>query len=277
MLKNIARYTCVFLSVAPALRVFAADSAAADVPANANSKLAKVTPDHPDKKTVVLALARKANDEVFTQLHSFVCNEEIHRFKGWTDDAAVKAIDTVQTTVSFENGTEHYSDIRQNDKARPSISSLPGAWSEGEFGTLLGQTQKLLHEKTPMFEAFGELDGVPAAIYVIDVAREESPWILQVGAQQGRVPFRTRIFVAQESGEILRIERFSAGIPFDAGIGEIRWDVSLKQVALNERDWLLPTTGTYTVTYKYTHRREWNTMQFSNYRRYASEVAIRFQ
>lgn len=276
-MKNFAHYTCVFLCLLPGSSAFAADSALGpNVSTNATT-VAKLAPEYPDNKTVILAMARETNEEIFTQLHSFVCNEEIHRFKGWTDEEAVKPIDTVETNVSFENGTEHYTDIRQNEKVRPSLSSLSGAWSEGEFGTLLGQTQKLLHEKRPMFETFTELNGLPAAIYAIDVMPEESPWVLQVGSQQGRVPFRTRIWVSQSGGQILKIERASLGLPFEAGIGEIRWDVSLKEVELNGRTWLLPSTGNYEVTYKSSRRREWNVMEFSKYRRYASEATIRFQ
>ncbi|HEX4750670.1 MAG TPA: hypothetical protein VH302_14090 [Bryobacteraceae bacterium] len=276
-MNNFVRYTCVFVCLLPGLRSFAADSAVApDASTNTALPVPKLAPEYPDKKTVILAMARDTNEEIFTQLHSFVCNEEIHRFKGWTNEETIKPIDTVQTNVSFENGTEHYSEIRQNEKVRPSLSSLSGAWSEGEFGTLLGQTQKLLHETRPMFESFTELEGIPAAIYAIDVMAAESPWVLQVGSQHGQVPFRTRIWVSQSGGQILKIERASLGLPFESGIGEIRWDVSLKQVELNGRTWLLPSTGNYVVAYK-SSRREWNVMQFSNYRRYASEVAIRFE
>jgi hypothetical protein len=230
-----------------------------------------------DESGSVLSKARDANDEIYANLRSFVCSEEIERFKGALDAVAGKQIDTVTATVSFENGTEHYSEIRQNAKLRPRMSSLAGAWSEGEFGTLLRQTEDLLSLRAPSFETFTYINGVPVAIYQFDVERDESPWDLEVKSQHYRVPFRTTLWVSQERGEILKIERLSTSIPFQIGISEIRWNVTLKEVDLNGRTWLLPDTGEYAVMYEASGHREWNKMRFSNYRRYGSEVAIRFQ
>lgn len=278
MLKNLACYTCVSLCLIPGFHCLAASEVAAepavDVPTSAT--VTTKAPEFLDKRRVILAKAREANEDIFASLQSFVCDEEIHRFKGPLDADTAKQIDTVSANVSFENGSESYTDIRQNTKLRPNMSSLTGAWSEGEFGTLLGQTKTLLKTKTPMFEAYSEVDGTPAAIYAIDVTKEESPWQLEVGTKHGRVAFRTRIWVGQESGKILKIERFSLGLPFDAGISEIRWNTVLKEVELNGRTWLLPSTGEYIVAYQESGRREWNAMRFSNYRRYGSEVAIKF-
>jgi hypothetical protein len=141
---------------------------------------------------------------------------------------------------------------------------------------LLRQTQALLNVQTPVFERMDEVDGVRAAIFRMDLSAEDSPWDLEVKSQHCRVPFRTRVWVSQSGGEILKIERTSTDIPIQVGISEIRWNVVLKEVALNGRTWLLPSTAEYAVSYDDSTRREWNVMEFSNYRRYGSEVAIRF-
>ena len=224
----------------------------------------------------ILEKARETNEEIYKNLHSFVCSEEIQRFKGQLDATRAKRIDTVTATVSFENGTEHYSDIRQNTRVRPSMSSVGGAWSEGEFGTLLRQTQALLSAQTPIFESYEDLDGTPTAVFHVEVSAAQSPWDLVVKSQHYRVPFRSKVWVS-ESGEILKIERTSTDIPFGMGICEIRWTVQLQQVDLNGKAWLLPSIGGYAVFYDDSSHREWNIMRFSNYHRYGSEVAIRFQ
>ena len=224
----------------------------------------------------ILPKAADANDQIYANLQSFVCNEEIKRFKGAGADEG-KQIDTVTVKLSFENGTEHYSNVRQNKRTRPALSSVGGAWSEGEFGTLLRQTQFLLSTRTPLFERHSEVNGIAAAIYDMDVASGESPWDLKVKSQHYRVPFHTRVWVSDTEGEILKIERVSTMLPEPMGISEIRWNVQLKPVELNGRTWLLPDTGVYTVIYDNADHREWNVMRFSDYQRYGSEVAIRFQ
>lgn len=230
-----------------------------------------------EQKPDLLSLVRGANEEVYSDLQSFVCNEEMRRFKGRIHGETSRQIDRVTARVSFENGVEHYSEIRQNDRERPTISSIGGAWSTGEFGTLLRQTQLLLKTQPVLFRTNTELDGKPVAQYAVEVSEQDSPWDLEIRAEHFHIPFRTEFWVSQETGQILKIERISTSIPAGMGISEIHWSVTLQPVQLNGKTWLLPNTGEYAVLYEQSGRREWNEMTFSNYHRYGSEVALRFQ
>ncbi|MBV9303020.1 MAG: hypothetical protein JOY62_09095 [Acidobacteriaceae bacterium] len=219
---------------------------------------------------------RAVNESLYTDLQNFVCRETVERFKGPLGAVTGQQIDTITAKVSFENGVEHYEQIRQDNRARSRMSSIEGAWSEGEYGTLLRQTQALLGTQTLRFEAASEFEGVPAAIYRFDVSEQDSPWDLEVDAQHYRVPFRTDVWVSKSLAQILKIERTSTAIPFDTQISEIRWSVTLEPVELNGKRWLLPNTGDYSVSYEALNRREWNRMSFSDYHRYGSEVALTF-
>lgn len=273
MIKAV-RYTCVFSLLVLNGAARAGDTSG-DVAGTAKVTLAPAG-DFGERSSNVLAKARETNEQVYASLRSFVCKELIQRFRGANTDEA-KPIDTVTAKVSFENGSEHYSDVRQNMRVRPTLASIGGAWSEGEFGTLLRQTQALLSTRTPIFERYSEVNGIPAAIYDMQMTSEESPWDLEVKSQHCRVPFHTRVWISDPDGEILKIERVSTLIPMAIGISEIRWNVVLKPVDLNGRTWLLPDTGEYAVIYDDAAHREWNVMHFSDYQRYGSEVAIRFQ
>lgn len=124
---------------------------------------------------------------MYSSLQSFVCKEEISRYKGNLNGQSAKALDTVSAKLSFEGGIEQYSNIYHNNRQRDSLASLPGAWSEGEFGTLLLQTQQMLSTQKVNFETFADVKGEPAAIYHFDVAEDESPWDLTVGGHHYRV------------------------------------------------------------------------------------------
>lgn len=240
-------------------------------PAKAPGELPAVAPTEP------LAQIRLANELLYSDLQSFVCNERIDRYKGALGGVEGRRIDTVLTRVSFENGVEHYTDIRQNNRSRAHIASISGAWSEGEFGTLLGQTQALLGSQVVLSRAKTELNGAATILYRFEVSEQDSPWDLEVEATHYHVPFRTDVWVSASSGQILKIERTSTAIPLETRISEVRWSVSLEMVDLNGKTWLLPSAGEYEVSYEESHRREWNLMSFSNYRRYGSEVALRFE
>jgi hypothetical protein len=224
----------------------------------------------------LLSRVRAANEQLYTDLESFVCNERMTRYKGSLSGDKAHQIDIVTARVSFENGTERYTDVRQNRQLRSSISVVPGAWSEGEFGTLLRQTQMLLLTEPASFLRDSHLDGTATAVYAFEVPEEDSPWDLEVGGEHYRIPFRTEVSVSQSSGQILDIERTSTEMPPQTHISEMRWSVSLAPVDLNGRTWLLPKSGEYAVLYEESGRREWNLLSFSDYHRYGSEVAVRF-
>lgn len=225
----------------------------------------------------LLVRVRAANEQLYRDLESFVCNEQIVRYVGRSNEEKPRQIDLLTAQVSFENGVEQYTDVRQNRHRRASISSISGAWSENEFGTLLKQTQTFLSTQQVDFLKDSDLDGVPAALYAFDVSEQESPWDLEVGGEHFQVPFHTEVWVSRDSGEILQIDRTSLGAPEEAQISELRWSLRLAPVELNGRAWLLPKTAEYQVSYDASDRREWNRMTFSDYRRYGSQVELHFE
>jgi len=224
----------------------------------------------------VLTKARIANENLYASLQSFVCHERIERFQGRLNGETGRPIDTVTANLSFENGVEHYSDVRQNARPRGSLSNLAGAWSEGEFGTLLLQTETLLRMQPVFFQAFATLGDTATAIYRFDVPEEISPWDLEVGSRHYRLPFRTDVWISTRTGEIVKIARRSLAIAPETRISALEWKVTLEPVDLNGKQWLLPKTGEYSVVYDQSNRREWNLLSFSDYRRYGSEVSLRF-
>lgn len=277
---------CSFLSFA----LFGANCFAAAVPVAADmdipsglsvpaisvgsgAKLTDLTSSTPD----FLARVKAANEALYSNLQSFVCNEEMDRFKGSFSGDNARRVDTVTTKLSFESGVERYSDIFQDKRSRTSIASVAGAWSEGEFGTLLQQTQILLNTQPVLFRMNTTLEGRAAAVYEVQISEENSPWDLEVEHHHYKIPFRTEIWVSQATGQIMRIVRITSGIPSKIGISEIRWGVTLQEVQLNDRSWLLPKTGSYVVLYAGSDRREWNELTFSGYQRYGAETALRFQ
>jgi len=213
---------------------------------------------------ILLAIVISGGD-----VRSFVCNETIERFRSPLTNPSVHHVDTITARVSFEDGAEHYRDVRRNGRRRGTIAKLTGAWSEGEFGSLVRQTQQLLMKQAIQTMSEGH--------YVFETSEDDSPWHLWVSGRPYRIPFQTEVWTNESSGEIVKLERTSRGISPETGITEIQWRVVLEPVDLNGVRCLLPKSGTYEVRYKERDRREWNTMTFSDYRRYGAESRLRFQ
>ena len=224
----------------------------------------------------LLRKAQSANEDLYNSLQSFVCDEKIRRVRASLDLSNIRPVDTLTARVSFENGNEHYTDVRRNKGPRARLSNVSGAWSEGEFGTLLRQTQQLLKVQQVTSEGLTALDGAPAVVYTFEVSKEQSPWNLIVEGRSYPVPFRTQVWVSETTGQILKVSRVSTWMDPELRISELLWSVSLQMVNLNGAQWLLPTSGEYSVFYEAENRREWNRLNFTNYHRYGSEASLRF-
>jgi hypothetical protein len=230
----------------------------------------------PISNAELLRKAQEANEDLYASLRSFVCDESIWRTRENLKGRKTRNLDTLTTRVSFENGQESYSEVHQNSLSRPDLSSAGGAWSEGEFGTLLRQTQQLLRTEQVVFEGSGERSGTPVAFVSFAVSRDDSPWVLVVDGRSYKIPFRTEIAIEAATGHILSVKRDATEIPPSLYISEIQWSVDMRPTTLAGSSWLLPAEGEYAVSYTDGSQRDRNRMTFGNYRRYGSEVALRF-
>jgi hypothetical protein len=217
-----------------------------------------------------------ANQALYSDLHSFICDERIERFSGSLAGSAGRQIDTVKAKVAFENGQEHYTDLFRNKKKLSQISHLSGAWSQGEYGTLLQQTKDLFATKRVEFRQKTIIDGTPAAIYSFDVSEQESPWQLIVHSHAYSVPFRTYVWVSDANAQILKIARVSTGLPAETRVREVNWFITLEPTDMGGKTFLVPKTGQYAVLYTMGADCDWNAITFSNYHRFEAEATLRF-
>ena len=232
--------------------------------------------EEPDSDRDVVAKVHAESSLLYSNLESFVCQERIERYRGYRGQTRGEYIDTITSKVSFESGTERYTEVFQNRAQRPSISSISGAWSEGEYGTLLRQTRDLIESKPVRLEERSTIDGEPALVYSFPVDVNSTPWDLDIKRAHYPVPFITRIWVDSENGRVLKIERRSTEIDPRSGIAEIDWSVRLQPVSVSGRQHLLPVAGRYSVSYADTGYREWNEISFADYHRYGAEASLRF-
>ena len=210
------------------------------------------------------------------QLPSFVCTELIERYKGYLDGTAQKRIDRLTANVSFEVGAEQYTNVRRNGRPTKSILHLRGAWSQGEFGTLLTQSVTLLRGNRAVLTRKEVLNAKAMTVYSFFVSDTESPWVLEVAGSRQPLSFWTELWTSEKTGVIEKVERRSQNAVLDNGISEIRWSVTLAPMEMNGTRRLLPSMAEYAVAYASDGRLERNAIRFSGYKRYGSEAKIQF-
>jgi hypothetical protein len=257
-------------------------AAAADAPDAANASVpaiptsAQPAPNNSLEQNL-LSRARENSANLAAELTNFICRERMERFRAAHGETVGKPIDVITSNVSFEGGRERYSDIFQNNKERKSISSISGAWSEGEYATFLNETRKVLDAGVLKLQSVSSLNGEPAGLFSFEFDQTKTPWDLQIGSNHYPVGFLFEMWVSLKSGEILRVSRSSTSISPQSLISEIDWLVDFGAFNVDGKTFMLPKDGVYSVTYLSSAKHEWNVLTFSDYRRFSSEVAIHFQ
>ena len=231
----------------------------------------------PEATGTLLPRVREKADRSYADLANFVCRERIERFKGAPNSGRAQRIDVITSSVAFENGEERYTDIRQNKRILKTISNVSGAWSKGEFCTLLREARAVLSANEGRFAAPRTLNGEPAFIYAFDFDQFNSPWDIQLDSKHYRIPFHGEVWISPATAEVLRITRRATSMPPLTHIAEVNWSVDFAHTVLDGREFLLPQSGNYDVSYANSQRHEWNTIRFSDYHRYGVEVAVRYQ
>jgi len=93
----------------------------------------------PAEQSRILEAARRAALAYTEALPDFICAEVISRYSDATGKGKYwSAVDSLMVLLSYFGGQEHYHLVQMNHQPdTDSYDSLPGATSEGEFGTML--------------------------------------------------------------------------------------------------------------------------------------------
>ena len=223
-----------------------------------------------------LVNARQVNQALYHSLVSFVCQERIDRYTGPTNANHERHRDTITLTLSVQDGTEQYSNLRRKGRLLGDFFKLGGAWSQGEFISMLRYTEEALASQGLTLKGEEEIQGKTTLVYDF-LPAAESKHFLRVDGQQYIVPFVTRVWIDEDSSQILRIAETSTELPTGLGIAQVRWKVSLNQVSVDGTQWLLPSTAEYSVDYFDSKVNRCNIITFSDYHRYTAKTSIRFE
>jgi hypothetical protein len=226
-------------------------------------------------------LIRRAADTAleFTEtLPSYVCTEMIARYQSETKPANFMPIDVVSTEVVYENGREDYRNIQINGKpTKKKLEETGGAWSTGEFGTVLINLFNPATAAQFHFRRDSRAGGVMAKMYDFEVDRDHSHWEIHAGSQTYVPAYSGTIWIDPESARVLRLEMQGKDLPAEFPLDHVESANDYANVRLGDlKQYLLPTHAEILSCVRGTNTCSRNVIDFRNYHKYTGESSITF-
>jgi hypothetical protein len=214
----------------------------------------------------------------FTEtLPNYVCQEVASRYESDTRPVSWHALDVVNTDLVYENGKENYKNITVNGKPTNRPLEETGAWSTGEFGTLLIDLFSPATDADFHFFRDGRTSGVDAKIYNFSVKRENSHWDIHFGSQEYTPAFEGSTWIDPKTGRVLRIEIEAKGLPAGFPTDHVESATDYQYVRLGDsQQYLLPVHAEILSCERGTPNCSRNTIDFRNYHKYTGESSIQF-
>ena len=227
-------------------------------------------------------LIRKAADAAldFTEkLPSYVCQEMMSRFQSQSTPADWQPLDVVSAAVVYEDGKEDYRDLAINGKpAKKKMDELSGAWSTGEFGTVLIDLFSPATAADFHYRRDSRAGGVSAKVYDFDVAREHSHWIIHMASQTYAPAYKGSVWIDPQTARVLRIEMQAHGFPDSFPTDHVESATDYQFVRLGDaRQYLLPVHSETLACQRSSNFCSRNSIDFRNYHKYTGETSITFE
>jgi hypothetical protein len=226
-------------------------------------------------------LIRQASDTAldFTQtLPNYVCQELMSRYESTTKPASWHALDVVGMEVVYQDGKEDYRKITLNGRpVNKKLEELGGAWSTGEFGTVLIDLFAPQTAADFRYQRDSRMAGVLTKEYSFNVTHANSHWTIHMGSQQYDPAYKGSVWIDPKTARVMRIEMQAYGFPSDFQSDAVESATDYEYVRLGDaKQYLLPVHSETLSCQRGTPYCDRNTIDFRNYRKYTGESTITF-
>jgi hypothetical protein len=225
----------------------------------------------------LIAKARETTVGFTDKLPNYVCKEFMTRYASSTEPADWKPLDLVSTDLVYEQGREKYGNISVNGKPfRKGMQDLGGAWSTGEFGTML--LDLFAPGTAAQFELRreGSIAGARARVYDFEVERTHSHWRVSAPSQSMFAGYRGSVWIEPQTGRVLRLEIQARALPKEFPLDTVESAVDYDHVMIGGRKFLLPVHAETLACERGTRNCSRNTIDFRTYHKYEASSDITF-
>jgi hypothetical protein len=226
----------------------------------------------------VIEKAREMAGQFTETLPDYVCQEYMARFVNTSHTINWQPQDVVSTEVVYEHGKESYRNIAINSKpVKKGLEQLGGAWSTGEFGTLLIDLFSPTTAADFRYRRESTASGRTALVYSFDVQQPRSHWNVISASQNYRPAYRGTVWIDKRTYRVLRIEMQAYGMPPEFPLDKVESATDYDFVRFGgEQQFLMPVHAETLSCQRGTSQCSMNKIDFRNYHKYAGESVITF-
>ncbi|MFN7994930.1 MAG: hypothetical protein U0Q18_15090 [Bryobacteraceae bacterium] len=227
---------------------------------------------------LIIEQTREQSGSFLEGLPNYVCQEYMTRYVSQTHIVSWQPQDIVSTDLVYEDGRESYKNVSVNGKlTKKGIEDLPGAWSTGEFGTVLADVFSPATAADFRYRKESRSGGRLAYMFDFTVAREHSHWKVMVASQLISPSYRGSVWIDKETKRVLRIEMQATRIPEAFPSDKVESATDYEFVRFAEHQYLVPVHAETLMCQRGTDVCSRNTIDFRNYHKYSGESSITFK
>jgi len=228
-----------------------------------------------------LALVEKARGVAATFLEglpNYVVQENATRYVSETRQPSWNVIDIVSAEVVFDEHKESYRNIQINGKPSKKPPEESGAWSTGEFGTILASLFSPYSDADFKYAQDDTITHRSASVYDFKVLRVRSNWKIWSPGQYILPAYRGSVWIDKETGEVLRLEMQAKEIPEAFPEISIETAVDYDSIRLGTPEkFLLPVHSEILSCWRGSNECQRNVIEFRNYHKFTGESSIEFK
>ena len=215
----------------------------------------------------------------FTEtLPSYVCREVMARYESESHPANWQPLDVVTANLVYDKGKEDYRDLAINNKpVKKNMEELPGAWSTGEFGTVLVDLLSPATAADFRFRGNERTAGITSKVYDFNVDRAHSHWMIHVASQTYMPAYRGAVWIDPQTARVLRIEMQAYGFPEAFPSDHVESATDYEYIRLGDaRQYLLPVHAETLSCQRGSSLCSRNAIDFRNYHKFEGQSTVTF-
>ena len=259
-----------------------AERASTPIPADSDSGPSRASRSKPavpagNAHMALIEQAREAAAEFLQGLPNYVCQEQTTRYVSETRQPSWNVVDVVSAEVVYDDHQESYRNLQINGKPTKKSPEDSGAWSTGEFGTILGNL--FAPQSATEFKYVQEdtISHRSTSVFDFKVQRVRSSWKIWVPGQYVVPTYKGSVWIDKQTAQVLRIEMQAKEIPEAFPEISVETAVDYDTISLGTADkFLLPVHAEALSCWRNSNNCQRNVIEFRNYHKFEGESIIKF-